>query len=203
MGSDVQLVEAWRRGDREAGETLFDRHFDRLYRFFRTKADLQDVDDLVQQTFMGCVQGRERFRGDANITTYLLAIARNKLLAYWRSKKRGREVEFHSSAMRDLNPSPSSLAMAQERDRFLLEALRRIPVDMQIAIELRYWEGMSGPEVAEVLEIPEGTVRSRLRRGLDALRDALHDLATSDQGLESTTEDLDAWADELRQRCNV
>lgn len=203
MGNDVELVEAWREGDRAAGETLFDRHFDRVYRFFRTKADPQDVDDLVQQTFMGCVQGRDRFRGDANITTYLLAIARNKLLTYWRNKKRDREVEFHTSAVHDLDPSPSSVAMAHERDRFLLEALRRIPIDMQIAIELRYWEGMRGPEVAEVLGIPEGTVRSRLRRGLDALRDALHELAASDQGLESTTQDLDAWADELRQRCNV
>lgn len=203
MSGDVELVEAWRKGDKAAGEVIFDRHFDRLYRFFRTKADTQDVDDLVQQTFMGCVKSRERFRGDANITTYLLAIARNKLLTYWRSKKRDREVEFHTSAVHDLDPSPSSVAMTHERDRFLLEALRRIPIDMQIAIELRYWEGMRGPEVAEVLDIPEGTVRSRLRRGLDALRDALHELAAADDRLASTTQDLDKWADELRQRCDL
>ena len=75
MKSDRDLLEAWRDGDAKAGETLFDRHFDRVYRFFQTKVDRQDVDDLVQQTFMGCVQSRERFRGESQVGTYLLGIA--------------------------------------------------------------------------------------------------------------------------------
>ena len=63
----------------------------------------------------------------------------------------------------------SAEAAQHEEQRLLLEALRRIPLDLQIAIELHYWEGMSGPDLAQVLDIPEGTVRSRLRRAREPL----------------------------------
>lgn len=197
MESDHELVDAWSAGDREAAGRLFDRHFEAVYRFFRTKADPQDVDDLVQATFVGCVNGKDKFRKEANVRTYLLAIARNRLHTYWRARSRARELDFGVSSVEDLAPSPLSQALERRRDRLLVQALRCVPLDMQIALELHYWEGMRGPELAEVLGIPEGTVRSRLRRGLEALRAKIAELAESSDPLASTTTDLEAWARSL------
>lgn len=166
---DRALLEAWRNGDRDAGNRLFERHFDALYRFFDGKVG-GEVADLVQRCFLGLVEGRDRFRGDASVRTYLFAIARHELHGHWRARRRDQGLDFGVSSLADLNPSPSSHVRRAQAHARLLQALQSIPLDLQIAIELHYWEEQSGPELAEILQIPEGTVRSRLRRGLEALR---------------------------------
>lgn len=193
MATDEELLEAWRGGDRSAGDELFERHFQSLYRFFTRKA-VVDVADLVQRTFLACVEGKERFRNDSSIRTYLFSIARHELYGYWRKKKRAEKFDASVTSLHDLAPTPSEVAAGRQDGRLLLEALRRIPLDLQIAIELYYWEGMRGPELAAVLEIPEGTVRSRLRRGVQALRQRLEELASSPERLEETMTELDDWA---------
>ena len=88
---------------------------------------------------------------------------------------------------------------ARRRDQeLLLQALRSIPVDLQIALELHYWEGMRGPELAAVLDIPEGTVRSRLRRGKQLLGEKMVEIGASEEQLETTMTNLDGWARALR-----
>ena len=82
----------------------------------------------------------------------------------------------------------------------MLHALRAIPIDLQIALELFYWEKLSAPELAEVLEIPEGTVRSRLRRAREALEQRLRALESSPERLASTLSNLEGWALSLRDR---
>jgi RNA polymerase sigma-70 factor (ECF subfamily) len=84
--------------------------------------------------------------------------------------------------------------------RLLLEGLRRIPLDYQVALELYHWEGMTGPELAEALDIPEATVRSRLRRGVERLRERMQEIAESGEQLKSTLANLDNWAESLRDR---
>lgn len=194
---DVDLCTAWRAGDRAAGEALFERHFDALYRFFEHKVG-GDVGDLVQRTLLGCLEARDRFRGDASFRTFLFAIARHELFGYYRARQRAAVLDFSVSSVADLAPGPSTALRQQTQREALLAALRTIPLELQLAVELHYWEGLRGPELATVLEIPEGTVRSRLRRGLEALRAAL---ATSERGAPLVTPlagdpeaALDAWA---------
>lgn len=196
---DGALFEAWRGGDQKAGTQLFERYFDSLFRFFRNKTD-EGVDDLVQQTFLSCLSG-PAFRGDSSFRTYLFAIARNALYAHWNKRKQSKnESDIGETSVADLGPSPSSILAKRREERLILEALRNIPLDLQIALELFYWEDLSGPELAHVLGIPEGTVRSRVRRAREALDAALARL-TDDAGLlQSTTTDLDAWAKRLRER---
>lgn len=197
MATDLELLEAWRQGDRQAGDELFVRHFDSLYRFFARKVG-GEVEDLVQRTFLACVEGQQEFRQQASFRTYLFAIARNLLYRHWRSRSRSGEVDFTVRTVQDLGPTPSIAVKARQEQRLLLEGLRRIPVDLQIALELHYWESMSGPEIAIVLEVPEGTVRSRLRRGREALIEQLSELAQSAELLEATTCNLDRWAASLK-----
>ena len=81
----------------------------------------------------------------------------------------------------------------------LARALRSIPLDLQVALELHYWEELSGPELAAVLEIPEGTVRSRLRRGRELLAERLQAFACDDAALaKSSLDDIDGWASSLK-----
>lgn len=198
--ADFELLERWRAGDREAGNALFARHFRPLFRFFRTKVADPVAEDLTQVSFLACVDGRDKFRNASSFRTYLFAIARNQLFLHFR--KRGRQdavVAFETVSMVDLGAGPSTLVAAQAEQRLLLRALRRIPVDFQIAIELYYWEGVSTSGIATVLDIPEGTVRSRLTRARDHLAKQMRALAETPALAESTVADFERWAQSLRE----
>ncbi len=193
--SDLELLGAWRGGDVRAGNELFRRYFAQLSRFFRNKAD-SGIEDLIQTTFLACVEGRERFREASSFRTYLFAIARHQLYAHYR--RRPRDIDFSQSSIVDLGASPSGPLGRREESTALLRALRAIPLEFQIVLELTYWEGLSGPEIAEVLEIPANTVRGRLSRARAALRDALEKGVGSADVLRSTLADLDGWAARVR-----
>ncbi|MEM7158898.1 MAG: RNA polymerase sigma factor [Myxococcota bacterium] len=197
MPTDFELLEAWRAGDRMAGNSLFDRYFDSLFRFFRNKAN-ENADDLVQQTFLACVKSREHFRGDASFRTYLFTAARSKLYDHLNKRRREEGIDYGVTSCADLGISPTGIIANDEQQRVLLAALRQLPVDLQVALELYYFEQIRGPELAIVLDVPEGTVRSRLRRGRDILRQRLEELMANPKVVESTMTDLDSWAKALR-----
>lgn len=194
---DTALWQAWRAGDKRAGEALFERYFDAIYGFFERKVT-GDVSDLVQRTFLGCVEARDRFRGASSFRTFLFAIARNELFTYYRSRRQGALVDFGVSSLAELAPSPSSVARQRSERDILLDALRALPLDLQLTLELRFWENLTGPDLAVILEIPEGTVRSRLRRALDALRQHLASVEGGALLPLAPGEDLEAWATRLR-----
>jgi RNA polymerase sigma-70 factor (ECF subfamily) len=73
-----------------------------------------------------------------------------------------------------------------------------LPVDLQVALELHYWEDLSTAELAGILEIPQGTVKSRLRRAREALVTAIEQLSTDPQQRRETIDNLDQWAREVR-----
>jgi RNA polymerase sigma-70 factor (ECF subfamily) len=198
--SDLELLDAWRTGDKSKGAALFDRHFSALSRFFANKVGAA-ADDLIQQTLLQCVESRDRFRGEASFRTFLFSVAHNVLRNHFRGKRRDRlDLNFEASAVAELAPGPTTLITDKRQHRMLLEALRRIPVDHQVLLELYYWEPMKAAEIAEVLDVPEGTVRTRLRRAKElvvAELGKLDPLAYRD--LDSTLTNLDGWAAELRK----
>jgi RNA polymerase sigma-70 factor (ECF subfamily) len=170
---DLDLLELWRGGDKDAVRQLLDRYFPLLYRFFVNKVS-GEVDDLVQQTMMALVPARDSFEGRSTFRAYLLSIARFQLYEYVRRRKRSNEViEYDSVTAFDVSPSPSVL-VAEHRDRqVLLEALRRIPLNFQLALELHYWEDLSGPELAEALGIPVDTAYSRVRKARELVKEQI------------------------------
>lgn len=199
---DLTLFDAWCDGDEAAGNQLVKRHFRSVYGFFRNKFD-GDVDDLIQRTFLGCVKSRDRFRKESSFRTYLFAIARNELLMALRRKSRGKTLAFTEASVDDFlghdEPMTPTQAIAQRQERrILLRALRRIPVDDQVALEMYYWQGLSAREVGEVLELGEAAVRSRLHRAKARLRERVAALAADPQLLASTMDDFERWAAELR-----
>lgn len=173
MSSDEALLRAWAGGDDAAGATLYRRHFDALYRFFRTKAP-DAYEDLIQITMLECVRSKDNFRGDAPFRGFLFGVARNTLLHHFRSRFRDRlDFDASRSSVADLDPRPSTIAARNAEHAKLLDAMRRIPLDLQIVIELHYWEELSTRELGDALQVPQGTVKSRLRRAREALREVL------------------------------
>jgi RNA polymerase sigma factor (sigma-70 family) len=192
--TDLELFDAWTRGDTEAAGELFERHYEAVDRFFRNKL-LDGYDDLVQQTFAACLEGRERFRGESSFRTYLFAIAHNILRSYYRSARRDTErFEWGHISAFDLAPGPSTMFRARREHQLLLESLRQIPLDYQIVLELYYWEELPGSAIGKIIDLPENTVRSRLRRGKQLLEQKMQELARNDEELASTLEDLEQWA---------
>ncbi len=198
MQTDAELLAAWREGDRSAGRTLFARHFDSVRRFFANKVD-SGVEDLVQRTFLACVEARDRFREEASFRTFLFGIAHNILYKHIRERVRGREaVELDATSIVDLGASPVSRMAIEGEGLLLLHSLRRIPLASQVILELYFWEQLTGRELGVFLAVPEDTARARLRRAKRELERALQSLEASPERLASTLSDLEGWAAKVR-----
>jgi len=190
MLDDWQLLASWRAGDARAGNELVAEHFHAVSRFFRGKLG-DDVEDLIQQTFLACVEGRDRIEG-ASFRSYLFGVATRRLFDHLRSRYRARqEITFSETSLANLGTTPSEGAARNERAKLLQSALRQIPVDAQIALELAYWEGLSGEEISVALDIELGTVRSRLSRARDRLREVVIELGGDVENLFGTPSDRD------------
>ena len=197
--NDEALLAAWRMGDQHAGATLFKRYHASVARFFGNKLGF-DTDDLVSETFLGLQEGLERFRGECKVRTLIFAIARNKLLKRLRNLTRDKK-RFHPGEMSiaALDPTPTAKIAAKDQNKLLLAALRELPIDTQMVLELHYWDGLQVLEIARVLDSPIGTVKTRLQRGRKRLFELMRTLSESDELFETTLAGLEKWAARLRE----
>ena len=122
---------------------------------------------------LNCVKYRARLQEADSFKAYLYAIARRRLYEYLTRKIQAKAIDFSTSSIVDLGGSLSSIVGRREDERLLLAALRSLPVELQVLLELHYWEGMTIDESAQVLEVPLGTAKTRLRRARVLLRDQL------------------------------
>lgn len=193
------LLAAWRAGDLDAGQALFRRHYVGLVRFFRSKTG-EAAYELTQATFLACVEGREKIRTTSSFPAFLYGVARNILYDHYRGKSKSREtLEFAELSCEDLSPGLAQLYAKEQELELLLRAMRRIPLNAQILLELYYWERMTAREIGEVLGVPEGTVRTRIRDAKLHVEAQVARLARDPQVAQSTLTGFDTWAERLRQ----
>jgi RNA polymerase sigma factor (sigma-70 family) len=201
MDPDLELLDRWCAGERHAGNELFQRHFDSVCRFFQNKLD-RDFDELVQATFLACVRSRDQFRRQSSFRTYLFTIARHELYGYLRRRRRDHNVDFGVTSVADIETTARGLLDRHKEHERLLHALRALPVEQQLVLELHYWEDLSPTELAEVLDIPAATARTRLFRARQALRAQMETATETQAGqpapMHRSIEDLDAWARAVR-----
>jgi RNA polymerase sigma-70 factor (ECF subfamily) len=163
---DLALLAAWQAGDARAGDALVRHYGPQVVRFFAEKVRDFEVDDLAQQTWEAMIHARERFTSGevaASFRAYLYGTARFVLFAHFRRRTRAAQFDPEVSSLEDLAPSPSRQASLHGRIERLAEALRKLPLDLQILLELRYAQEMTSEEIAAVYQIPRGTAKSRLR----------------------------------------
>lgn len=196
---ELALLAAWQRGDERAGKQLVERHYSSVARFFINK-DRGNAADLIQRTFLRLLEARDRMRGDSNVRAFLLGIARNVLYEHFRRSRRdGERIDFGARSVADLAPTPTSLIARERQSTLLLRALRLLPLELQLILELYYWEELSAREVADILELKEGTARTRIRRARILLEREIAKMSETPEIINSTISDLDSWARRLRE----
>jgi RNA polymerase sigma factor (sigma-70 family) len=196
---DSELLEAWRQGDSEAGQALFRRHYDAIYRFFSTKVPPEAVQDLVQETFATLVRKRDEFAGKSSFLGYLYGIARLHLYEQIRRlHKLSLYDDLNTFSIAALGGSPSSMLNDKQEHRLLGMALARIPLEYQILLELYLWEDLTGAQLAEIMDIPENTMRSRLRRAKSVLEQEFRSIADDPAQAIGSFESFSGWLDDVQ-----
>ncbi len=197
---DAVLLEAHVAGDPEAFGVLFARHRDRLWAVaLRTTGNPEDAADALQDAMISAFRRAGGFRGDSAVTTWLHRVVVNACLdRLRRAKVRAADPLPDDHAERagapgadpaapDSSTDPEAHAVADERRRLVLAALARLPVEQRAALVLVDMEGYAVDEVASILEVPTGTVKSRCARGRAKLATMLSPLLS--EVLEGTPED--------------
>ncbi len=167
---DFELLRRWQEGDKLAGNALYEQHRPLIVAFLR-RMRVSDVDDVVQNTFVAFIESRDRFRQEASVRTFLLAIALRQLRVQVRQN--ARNARSHDSAVHANEVSPLSELGLVERELRLLEVLPTLDAKLQRVVQLKYWQGLTVPQVASLLSVPPGTVASRLRLAHQKLRELL------------------------------
>jgi RNA polymerase sigma-70 factor (ECF subfamily) len=170
------LIAASRRGDADAYDALVGAYQDRIYQVtYRVTGNPEDASDAAQEAFLKAFRSLRSFRGDAAFGTWLHRIAVNAALDIVRR----RPPQTH-----ELLEAVATPTDAQDRELERREVQRRIhgailalPTDQRVAVVLRDIQGLPYGEIASVLQVPVGTVRSRLSRARETLRSALADLS--------------------------
>ncbi len=201
--ADHELLERWRGGDKRSGAQLVERYYDLLIRFFRNKVrDPDDATDLVSETMLGCTRGHQSVDDGRSFRSYVFAIAMNNLRVYLRKKsKRAREADDFSElcvAQTVGAHSPTRLLAQQQEAQLLARALRRLPLEQQIVLELDFMEGLPPAEIASLLDVPVDNVYTRRRRGRARLKDLIEALANDTALAKSTVLGLETWAGQVR-----
>lgn len=170
MDDEQSLVAAWRQGDEAAGNALFVRCLPSITRFFKNKVSA-DADDLVQRTLVVCLEAQGNYRGESSFRSFALGVANNVLYKHIRaSASRPKIGEIGEASIADLAPGPGTMVGKDEAEQQVIDALRRVPLDQQVVLELHYWEELTVREIAETLQIPLGTAATRLQAGRRLLR---------------------------------
>jgi RNA polymerase sigma-70 factor (ECF subfamily) len=199
---DWALFFAWREGRNDAGERLATRYIGLLTRFFLNKVrNPDDAADLVSETFLGCTAARDRATATGSFRSYLFAVAMNKLRGYFRKQAKARREldDFEDVCVANALPhSQLSMISHAQEGKLLVRALRRLSLDQQIVLELNFFEDLTGPQIAELLELPAATVYTRIRRGRSQLTALVNELADNPGIAESTMIGIETWARMIR-----
>lgn len=185
---DVALVAAAQRGDRAALDALLHRHYDRLRGLCRRMCGNDaDADDATQEAMVALVRGLDRFDRRSSFTTWAYRVATNACLDELRRRARRPRPEA-SEEPTDAHPRRgrlSSVADASEEVAGRLDidaALTQLTPELRAAVVLRDLCGLDYAGIAQVLDIPPGTVRSRIARGRGHLADLLRDHGDGNRG---------------------
>jgi RNA polymerase sigma-70 factor, ECF subfamily len=164
-GSEPDLVQACQRGESEAFRALFERYKDKVFSIaFRFSGNQATAMDIAQDTFLKLFSTIRDFRGDASFDTWIYRMVVNSCLDHRRRSWRLLPLaQDHSATLRQPGDCLSELLRSEMSGR-VRAAVDRLTPDLRIAIVLRYTEGLSYQEIAEVLGCSTGTVASRLNR---------------------------------------
>jgi len=190
--TDKELVRRVKKGDKHAFDLLFLRYQHKIVNLVaRYLRDPEEVEDVAQEAFIKAFRALPRFRGDSAFYTWLYRIAINTAKNHLVARSRrppGTDVDVEDAEFMDgtdalkESESPEAALARDELSEAIDEAIRALPDDLRSAVTLREFDGLSYEQIAEVMDCPVGTVRSRIFRAREAIDKAIQPvLLHSDQ----------------------
>jgi len=176
--SDENLMLNYRGGDAGAFEILYKRFKAPLHRYFlRQTYDKNLCEELFQEVWLSLIRNRHGYSPDAKFSTYLYRIAHSRLIDHFRRKSNGRFQDLFpiEQLPADFQLQPEHVIELEQRERRLLSAIRQLPEDQREVFILRAEGGLKLEQIAEVLEVPFETAKSRLRYAIKKLARCLRD----------------------------
>jgi RNA polymerase sigma-70 factor (ECF subfamily) len=181
---DAELVAAWQAGDDDAFEQLVRRHEKRVFRLLlRMMGSREEAEDVAQETFISLYRHGKRFRSEARFSTFVYRVAANAALnrrrTLGRSRTRIEKLAVRQAAGDDLPQQPrdpEDSTLGHELTQHVRDALGTLSPALRMPVVLYDIEGLSYGEIANVLSVAEGTVKSRIHRARQALREELQGL---------------------------
>ncbi len=172
-GQDLPLIARWKAGDERAATELVARHAPALARFAVSSGERNEVDELVQDTFVRAFNSLDGFRGESSFRTWLFTIQRRLLLDRRRAEKRRRDkVEVKDDDAATEYDALDSL-VADETQAKLKEAVQRLSPTQREVFTLRVAEGLSYKEIAEAVDTTEGAARVHYHNAMRAVKEFL------------------------------
>ncbi len=194
---DESLLVRWRQGDAAAGQRLADRYYSAVRRFFDARVPAQ-AEDLTQKTFLACFEGLARAELQSSFRAYLFGVARRRVLQHLRTgfQRRNASVLDHDAGSEFRTSLTGVFARSQEQ-HFMLRAFTELPHELQMTVQLFYWEAMPVVEIAEVTDVSPSTVTTRLSRARQRMRETIEELRLP-KGVESSLMgNLEGWTRSL------
>lgn len=183
---DREIVDRCVRGDRGAFDVLVEKYYKKIYNLaYRFVGDSEEANDLAQEVFTAAYQNLKKFRGDAKFSTWLFQIATNrgknrfkylKRRGYFANKGPTNGEEDRESLQRaipDLSTNPETILAGKQIQKIVQDAINDLDADHKEIVILRDIEGFSYEEIARILNLPEGTTKSRLHRARMVVKEKL------------------------------
>jgi RNA polymerase sigma-70 factor, ECF subfamily len=166
VDTDHEVIAGCQRGDEEAFRELFESHKDKVYSIaLRYAGDPAAAMDIVQDTFLKLMDRIGQFRGESSFDSWLYRLVVNSCLDYRRRQKRWMPmVDEFFDTFRAPQPTTLQELMQDERQQQVQDVVARLSPEHKMIVVLRYTEGLSYEEIADVLQCSRGTVASRLNR---------------------------------------
>ncbi|WP_169307638.1 RNA polymerase sigma factor [Gemmatimonas aurantiaca] len=172
---DSQLIEQWKSGDERAATTIVERHAEALSRFAVRLGVTEDIDELVQETFIRAFGALESFRSDSSLRTWLFTIERRLVIDRRRAQaRRGHEVAVEDAHVATEYDALDSL-VADEASQRVVDAMARLTRMQREVFLLRVQEGRNYREIAEILDTTEGSARVHYHNAIRAVKEFLDD----------------------------
>lgn len=173
--TDLALVERWRKGDSRAATLLVERHAEALARYAASQGEWEDVEELVQDTFVRAFGSLDQFRGESALRTWLFTIARRLILDRRRAGRRARMMVPADEGSVTTDVTPLDMVIADETGERVRAAVERLTPTQREVFALRVSEGMSYTDIARVVGTTEGAARVHYHHAMRAVKESLED----------------------------
>lgn len=207
--TDEQVVDKVLHGEKELYEILLKRYNQTLYRVIRSYLSDDQVEDVMQDTYIKAYEKLHQFQGGSTFSTWLIRIGINESLQFLRQKKRFRVINLYGNQegsiqvfnMPDTNKMNPEKKLINHEGKLLFEkAIGQLPEKYRIVYVLREVEGMKNPEIAACLDLTESNVKVRLHRAKLLIKEELYKISSDANVLEFGNSRCDKMVESVMRR---